>query len=75
MAGSLAGRILTRIAVLWHWSEGGDTVVYESSPRSPVAWLCPKRWLVWAAVIGGRELEIVSKIIERLAVEHGDGED
>src|SRR5215218_4737074 len=76
MASSFAGRRRSRATVLYHWSESRDTVVYMPFPRSSRPWRCQGRWSVSACGVGcgGRVVAIVSKITERLAVEHGDGE-
>jgi hypothetical protein len=77
MAASLAGLILRGTLVLWHWSESRDTVVYVPFPGSFPA-------LVWSETLAGLGewrrlpgpgLANVSESIERLAVEHGDGEE
>jgi hypothetical protein len=75
MAGSLAGLILRGTLVSWHWSKNRDTVVYMLFSRSPPAMTLSETAAVFwhpAVVIGGWEPVIDSKIIERLAVEHGD---
>ncbi len=75
MAGSLADLRLRGTPIPWHWSDSRDTVVYMLFPRSPPALALSETAAVFghpAAVTGGWEPVIVSKIIERLAVEHGD---
>ena len=67
MAVSLADRILRGTLMPWPWSESRDTVVYVPFPRSSPT-------LAWSETPAGPGLVNVSKNIERLAVEHGDGE-
>jgi hypothetical protein len=76
MAVSLAGLILRGTLVLWLWLESRDTIVYVPFPRSSptLAWSeTPAGSGEWRQ-FPGSGLVNVSKNIERLAVEHGDGE-
>ena len=76
MAVRVVGRILCGTLVLWPWSESRDTVVYVPFPRSSPTLACsetPAHSGAWRR-FSGSELVNVSKNVERLAVEHGDGE-
>src|SRR5215207_8369760 len=75
MAGGLSVRLPWGRRCSNCWLDRRDTIEYAPFPRFPWLRRCPKRRAI--RVCGGyrgRELMVVSRIIERLAVEHGDAE-